>query len=151
MDYLKGSREPLLRKARAGDLAFIREKAAEWKLDDERLAVEQFLVAEDAGGRLAGFGRVKPYSNFFELGTVGVAVDWRGRGLGSMLVEALIADFPADDVWITTDLVSYFERLGFETTDNGPRELTEKIASVCRVKGRVACRMMLRRRSQAAR
>jgi hypothetical protein len=62
--------------------------------------------------------------------------------VGKKIVEALISNFPSDEVWITTDLVDYFEELGFQMVSPGPQELMEKISSTCRVKGRIGVRIM---------
>lgn len=134
-----------LRRAFAKDLPAIRAAAKAWKLDDERLAAPQFLVVED-GGRMIGFGRIKPYRGFWELGTVGIEPAWRGRGLGAKIIRTLIRRFPSNRVWITTDLTEYFRRLGFRETSDGPAELKAKIADLCRVKGRAGCKVMLLRR-----
>lgn len=131
-----------LRRGERRDIPLIRRKAKAWRLDDERLAARQFLVAEDGGGKVVGFGRVKPYRSCYELGTVGVEPSWRGRGLGEAIVRRLIRDFPSRKVLITTDLVDYFRRLGFQETDRGPKELRDKISCLCRVKGRRGCRIM---------
>lgn len=131
-----------LRKGRTEDLPFIRRGAAAWRLDDERLAARQFVVAVDEAGRRVGFGRVKPYEGFHELGTVGVAPRWRGRGVGELIVRRLIRDFPDRVVWITTDLIAYFERFGFRLRARGPLELGAKIRDCRREKGRRGMKLM---------
>ena len=139
-----------LRRGRRGDLPFIRAKAKQWRLDDEALSAGGFVVAQDGRGRIVGFGRIKPYSSCFELGTVGVSPSWRGRGVGREIVARLIERFPSRNVWITTDLTAYFRRLGFKVRRRGPLELMEKISNVCRVKGRRGVRIMLLRKDHGS-
>ncbi len=40
------------------------------------------------------------------------------------------------DVYITTDLPKYFERLGFKRIEHDPEELVEKLKRVCKSKCR---------------
>ena len=56
----------------------------------------------------------------------------RGRGWGEQIVRELIDRFPQDEVYITTDIPVYFERLGFLQTEVLPQEIEAKIARVCR-------------------
>ena len=59
--------------AAPGDLPAIAECVRRFRLDDEDLAAEQFVVARERG-RLVAFGRIKPYGRVYELGSVGVLV-----------------------------------------------------------------------------
>lgn len=112
------------------DLPLIRETVARLRLDGERLEPEQFIVLR-RDGDIIGFGRIKPYEETYELGCVAVIEGERGRGWGELIVRELIRRFPQDEVFITTDLTDYFERLGFLRTEMLPQELEEKIARVC--------------------
>jgi N-acetylglutamate synthase-like GNAT family acetyltransferase len=133
--------------ATAADMPAIAARAAEWRLDGERLEPEQFIVVRD-GDRMLGFGRIKPYDGtVFELGTVGVAVEARGRGVGELIVRELIRRFPSDDVWITTDLTSYFERFGFVRVADVPLPLVAKLERICGSLRQGVVAMLLRRRA----
>ena len=101
-----------------------------FRLDDEGLAAEQFVVARERG-RLVAFGRIKPYGRVHELGSVGVLEAERGRGLGGLIVCELVRRFPTRAVYITTDLPAYFARFGFCRIDDPPPEIAAKIARVC--------------------
>jgi N-acetylglutamate synthase-like GNAT family acetyltransferase len=83
------------------------------------------------GDELAGFGRIKPYPDFFELGSLGVMERFRNQGIGSALVSKLMKDFPAPEIWVTTDRQEFFARFGFKATKDGPLALKEKIERVC--------------------
>lgn len=117
--------------ARPGDLPFVRECVARFRLDDEGLDPRQFVVIRRAR-RIVAFGRVKPYEGgVFELGGVGVVEEERGKGLGAAIVAELIRRFPVPDVWITTDLPAWFERFGFRRDDGAPAPIRDKLARVC--------------------
>jgi N-acetylglutamate synthase-like GNAT family acetyltransferase len=114
-------------------MPWIRACVRELRLDDENLHVEQFIVAERAG-RAVGFGRIKPYQEVSELGCVGVIEAERASGVGVQIVRELIRRFPSPEVYITTDLIDYFEKLGFRRLDDPPWELAAKLQ---RIEGRI--------------
>ena len=103
----------------------------EFRLDNEDVNYDQFIVAEE-DGNVVGFGRVKPYRYCFELGCLAVIANYRNRGIGSSIVNRLMHDFPGDDIWITTDIPRYFERFGFQPTTEAPQEIMDKIGRVCK-------------------
>jgi len=111
-------------------LPFIQEIVHRFRLDPENLDTAQFITLR-RDGRIIAFGRIKPYQRTHELASVAVVEDERGRGWGAAIVRELIKRFPQDEVYITTDLPAYFERLGFLQTEILPPELEEKIARVC--------------------
>lgn len=112
------------------DLPLIRECIARFRLDDENLAAGQFIVAREAG-RVVAFGRIKPYAEVYELGSVGVLEDARGRGLGDLIVAELLRRFPVRAVYITTDLPGYFARFGFRPLPDPPAEIAAKLRGIC--------------------
>jgi len=89
-----------LEPARPADLPAIAECVRRFRLDDEDLAAEQFVVARERG-RLVAFGRIKPYGRVYELGSVGVLEAERGRGLGGLIVRELARRFPTREVYLT--------------------------------------------------
>jgi N-acetylglutamate synthase-like GNAT family acetyltransferase len=121
------------RAASADDMPWIRACIRELRLDGENLHVEQFIVAEREG-QAVGFGRIKPYREVSELGCVGVIEAERASGVGVQIVRELIRRFPSREVYITTDLIDYFEKLGFRRLDDPPRELAAKLQ---RIEGRI--------------
>jgi amino-acid N-acetyltransferase len=124
------ARRILLRPAKEEEIAIIRQLADEYLLDNEDLQAEQFTVAE-LDGKLVGFGRIKPYRDADELSTLAVLKPYRNQGIGRRIVEHLIARFPRDDIYLTTDIPDYFEKLGFRRASEGPPEIQEKIRRVC--------------------
>jgi threonine dehydratase len=135
--------------ASRADLSFITETLEAARLDTENLQPEQFITVWRPG-RIVGFGRIKPYRETYELGSVWVAEEERGKGIGAAIVRELIRRFPQDEVYITTDaaegLPAYYEDLGFLRTQILPDELQDKIARVCRELGRDAVGMIYDRR-----
>lgn len=121
------------RTASPDDMSWISQRIHEFRLDDENLHASQFIVAE-RDGKAIGFGRIKPYREVSELGCVGVLEGDRTRGVGSRIIRELIRRFPSRDVYITTDLVDYFEKLGFRRLDDPPFELADKLK---RIEGRI--------------
>lgn len=119
--------------ATEADMPFIRAMIEQENLDDERLEPEQFITIRE-GGSVVAFGRVKPYEHTYELGSVCVVPEAKGRGLGGAITRELIRRFPQDEVFLTTDrklgLPAYYERLGFLHTDDLPPELEEKCERV---------------------
>lgn len=107
-------------------MPFIREMIARERLDDERLEAGQFITLRE-DGRIIAFGRIKPYERTYEMGSVVVVPEARGRGLGQAITRELIRRFPQDEVFITTDIPQYYEALGFLRTQILPDELTAKL------------------------
>ena len=121
----------ILRKAQQSDIRKIAPYLAEFKLDTENVSAEQFVIAE-INGNLAGFGRIKPYENIYELSSIGVVPEYRKKGVGESLIKHLIETCPANEVWISTKIVEYFRKIGFEEVDNVPEEIKQKTLRVCR-------------------
>lgn len=120
-------REIEFEPATTADMEFIRASLESERLDTERLAPEQFITVRKAG-KIVAFGRVKPYEETYELGSVWVDPAARGQGLGEAVTWELVRRFPQDDVFLTTDIAPYYERLGFLRTEILPRELADKVA-----------------------
>lgn len=137
----------LIRNAQSDDIPIIKECIDRFRLDDEDLDYRQFVVAVE-GSEIAGFGRIRPHKEVYELGSVGVVEGRRKQGIGKMIVEHLINTFPTNDVYITTDLIKYFERLGFKKIEPGPKELIEKLQRVCKSKCREGAVVMLYKRDR---
>ncbi len=116
--------------AKPSEMKMIKKYIQSFRLDDENLNYKQFVVAKE-NKKIVGFGRIKPYHKVYELGCLGVLEKWRKKGIGKKIVEYLIEIFPSQEVYITTDIPTYFEKLGFKRVKNGPQELVEKVKRVC--------------------
>ncbi len=135
--------------ASPADLPFIRSQLERERLDTERLESEQFITIRE-GEQIIACGRIKPYEQTYELGSVWVAEEHRGKRLGELITRELIRRFPQDEVYLTTDaavgLPAYYERLGFLRTEILPDELVAKIKRVCETLDRDAVGMLYDRR-----
>jgi amino-acid N-acetyltransferase len=80
-------------------------------------AVQQFLVAEDDGGRLIGCGALHVmWEDLGEVRTLIVADEWLHHGVGRAIVEALEANAKAlglSRLFCLTFEVDFFTRRGF--------------------------------------
>ena len=102
-----------IRPARQEDAATIKRVVRAAGLDPSSLHWPNFLVAEK-GGRVIGVGQVKPCAGARELGSLVVLKPYRGRGIGSAIVRALI-EREQDDLFLLCQdrLESYYAQFGF--------------------------------------
>lgn len=112
------------------DLPFIRKTAERLVLDTNNFSAEQFITVR-RDGKIIAFGRIRPYNETFELATLGVVEEHQKNGLGEAIARELIRRFPQDEVYVVSDVVDYWERLGFLRTDVLPRELAQKREEAC--------------------
>ena len=131
-----------IQPASPSDMPFITKCIERFRLDDEDLDYRQFVVAVESK-EVVGFGRIRPHKEVYELGCVGVVEERRNHGIGKMIIEHLINNFPADKVYITTDLIEYFEKIGFKKIEPGPKDLVEKLQRVCKSKCREGAVVMV--------
>jgi len=99
-------------------------------------SLREFRVAQDDGGRVVGCAAVDIFwSDLAEIKSLAVAPDRSGRGLGTQLVSASIADarkLGIRKVFVLTYEQDFFRRQGFEVIDR--ESLPEKVWREC-----VAC------------
>ena len=119
----------ILRSATINDMPHIVRMIGEFDLDYEHLSPGQFLIIEEEG-QIVAFGRLKPYPDVVELGSVGVRPDRREMGYGKRMVEALIEKAPAE-IWITTNLRDYFRKFGFAESEQMPVSIKNKLENFC--------------------
>ncbi|MDY7015738.1 MAG: GNAT family N-acetyltransferase [Cyanobacteriota bacterium] len=103
-----------LRPATQKDIWAIRRLVFGAKLDPTQLRVEQFWVVEREG-KVIACGQLRDFSGVQELGGLVVASAWRGRGLGTMLAQHLIAQ-STESLYLEClgeKLVQFYRRLGF--------------------------------------
>ncbi|GLB68138.1 amino-acid N-acetyltransferase [Arthrobacter mangrovi] len=116
-----------IRPARTIDVAPIRRLVK--PLADQRVLVEkeavayfesiqEFKVAEDRAGTLIGCGALHVmWEDIAEVRTLASSPQWRGRGVGSALLEVLLAqaeELGVSRVFCLTFEVDFFKRHGFE-------------------------------------
>lgn len=118
------------RKAEDADFEILMPNLIKFGLDDENLHAEEFTIIE-VDGDVAGFGRIKPYENMYELASIGIIEKYRKKGIGKRLIKYLIDVFPSDEIWITTKKADYFKKFGFEEMENPPDEIRKKCDRIC--------------------
>lgn len=95
--------------------------------------IRDYIVAVDADGRLAGGGALHFLDgDVAEVQSLAVAPRFRGAGLGSRLVSALLASAREHQAWkvfALTHAPEFFLRLGFTRTDMA--ELPQKLTHDC--------------------
>ena len=124
-----------IRHATHGDMAFILEELKKNNIDSENLDPQEFVVATE-NGTIAGFGRLRRAGEAYQIGCVVVVEDKRRRGVGSLIVKHLLDFTPVSLVYIVTDLVDYFEKLGFVEMKEGSKELLDALDEACKVRGK---------------
>lgn len=97
------------------------------------LALDDYLVAVDAHGRLFGCGALKEYSpSVAEVAAIAVSPDAQGQGLGRRIVDAveqLARKRGIPDVFALTLEPQFFEALGYQRVDRA--RYPEKIRRDC--------------------
>jgi N-acetylglutamate synthase-like GNAT family acetyltransferase len=124
-----------VRHATHGDMAFIQGELRKNNIDSENLDPQEFVVATE-NGDITGFGRLRRAGEVYQIGCVVVVEDKRRRGVGSLIVKHLLDFTPVRLVYIVTDLVDYFEKLGFVEMREGSKELLDALDEACKVKGK---------------
>jgi N-acetylglutamate synthase-like GNAT family acetyltransferase len=137
-----------IRHATHGDMAFIKDELRKNDIDSENLDPQEFVVAVE-NGTIAGFGRLRKAGEIYQIGCVVVVEDKRRRGVGSLIVKYLLDFTPVSLVYIVTDLVDYFERLGFVEMKEGSKELLDALDEACKVKGKPHTVLMVYERPKA--
>lgn len=104
-----------LRPAAEADQARVRELVHKALLNPLDLDWRRFVVAEAGGGGVIGCGQIRQHRDGSrELGSLVVAADWRGRGVGRALIEHLMHG-AAPPLWLTcrSGMTPLYERFGF--------------------------------------
>jgi amino-acid N-acetyltransferase len=116
-----------IRPARTGDVADIKALVA--PLAEQRIlmaketvayyeSLQEFRIAENSDGGIIGCGALHVmWEDLAEVRTLATADDWRGVGVGHLLVERLLDDARAlgiSRVFCLTFEVDFFAKHGFE-------------------------------------
>ena len=116
-----------IRPARPGDVAAIKKLVA--PLAAQRIlmaketvayyeSLQEFRIAESSDGDIIGCGALHVmWEDLAEVRTLAADADWRGKGVGHVLVQQLLEDAKAlgvSRVFCLTFEVDFFKRLGFE-------------------------------------
>jgi amino-acid N-acetyltransferase len=116
--------EILIRKAEKKDLISIQKLLSTYFLDMEDLEPEDFVLAEREGKVIGCAALVRSSygeKSFLELHSIAVHPNFRGKDLGTRLMEYLINtlegqnkfDNPVYELYVRTTAPVFFEKLGF--------------------------------------
>ena len=84
------------------------------RINPRNLNWERFVIAEDDGA-MVGCGQIKPHGDGTkELASIAVEPDYQGKGVGTMVMNALLEREPGE-LYLTClrHNVTYYERFGF--------------------------------------
>ncbi|MDY6939115.1 MAG: GNAT family N-acetyltransferase [Cyanobacteriota bacterium] len=103
-----------VRPATARDIWTLRKMVLGAKLDPTQLRWQQFWTIE-CEGTVVACAQLRQFSQAQELGSLVVIPPWRGRGLGTYLVQYLVerATQPLYLECLGTQLERFYTRLGF--------------------------------------
>lgn len=116
--------EILIRKAEKKDLLSIQRLLSTYFLDMEELEPEDFVLAEIEGkvvGCAALVRGVSAEKSFLELHSIAVHPNFRGKSVGTRLMDYLInalkdpdnSDNPVCEIYVRTTAPGFFEKFGF--------------------------------------
>jgi N-acetylglutamate synthase-like GNAT family acetyltransferase len=104
-----------LRKASATDAAMIRRIISEVRINPTGLNWERFILAVDHANSIIGCGQIKPHSDgSFELASIAVLPEWRGKGVARAIIEHLLEHHPGR-LYLTcrAQLGPLYQKFGF--------------------------------------
>jgi amino-acid N-acetyltransferase len=122
-----------LRPAFAADESAIRAIIRAEGLNPLSIHWRNFLLAEDAEGRIVGMGAIKTHGDgSCELASIAVLPEWRGRGVAGAVIDALMAR-ESGPLYLTCrdTMTGFYERFGFREIGIG--EMTPYFRRVFRL------------------
>ncbi len=130
-----------IRHAAEADMVFVKENLKKYHLDEDDLDASQFVVAAE-NGDIIGFGRLRKTGDVYDIGCVVVVEQRQRRGIGASIVRHLMEYAPVRTVYVVTDVVDYFTKLGFTEAKKKPKDLMRRLEMACGVKGKPATLLM---------
>jgi len=121
-----------VRHANEYDMDFIEEMLKKHQLDAEDLHYTQFVIATENGTPI-GCGRLKKMGEVYEIACIIVVEKKKGQGIGSLIVKHLIDYAPLNTVYVVTDKIDYYKKLGFVEVQTKVKEIENSLVSACRM------------------
>jgi len=103
----------------------IRSLVKVFELDDRDLQKEQFTIAIH-NHELLGFGRLREYTDCFELCSLGVVMPHRMQGIGKAIVTKLIQNSPKN-IYLVCIIPEFFAPFGFQQVKEYPAIIQNKM------------------------
>jgi N-acetylglutamate synthase-like GNAT family acetyltransferase len=116
MNNFQASGGYLLRSATATDARIIRKIINLVQINPTGLSWKRFVVAVDNEGNIIGCGQVKPHKDgSWELASIAVLPEWRGRGVARRIIEHLLQQYPGR-LYLTcrSVLEPLYQKFGFQ-------------------------------------
>lgn len=77
------------------------------------MPIDSFYLAEDKK-KIVGIVQLREFENFFFLDALGVIKEFRKKGIGKLLLEAMLKK-TYKDLYIYTIIPNFFKKFGFKT------------------------------------
>ena len=131
----------LYRPGQPGDEVLIASTMFKEKMNPLGIKHARFIVATDAAGTTLGFGQIRELGAdgaLWELASLYVLEDWRGRGVGSELARRLLAGHEAagralSALYLLTlePTTPFYETFGFRSarSEEVPKEMALEVAA----------------------
>ncbi len=106
-----------LRQATQADAATIRGIIHETGINPMGLDWRRFTLAVEGGEKIIGCGQIKPHADgSFELASIAVLPEWRGRGVARAIIARLLEGYPGR-LYLTcrSTLEPLYNKFGFQT------------------------------------
>jgi N-acetylglutamate synthase-like GNAT family acetyltransferase len=96
-----------------------------FELDNRDLQKEQFTIAI-YNDELFGFGRLREYTDCFELCSLGVVIPHRMQGIGKAIVTKLI-QHSSKNIYLVCIIPEFFVPFGFQQVKEYPATIQNKM------------------------
>lgn len=94
-------------------------------LDKVNVHYSEFIIALKQK-RIIGIGRIRKHAEINELCSLGILPEERGKGIGRAIVKALIEKANGEQLFLVSDIPSYFNKMGFYESEERPVQMVEK-------------------------
>ncbi|MEK6222658.1 MAG: GNAT family N-acetyltransferase [Chloroflexota bacterium] len=105
-----------LRPAVQQDASTIKQLIIAGRINPTGLDWMRFFVAETDGGEVIGCGQIKPHRDHsYELASIAVREDWRGRGVARKIIEDLMSNYGEAPLYLLcgSGVGKLYEKFGF--------------------------------------
>ena len=110
-----------LRPATQADAQTIKEIISSVHINPMSLHWQRFTLAVDQEGRVIGCGQIKLHGDgSYELASIAVLPEWRGKGIARVIIEHLLKEHPGR-LYLTcrAELEPLYQKFGFQNIGGG--------------------------------
>lgn len=120
-----------VRHANEDDIFFIKEMLERHGIASEEIDYSEFMIAFENGFPI-GCGRIRRTDGFSEISCVEIVKEQLGNGIDALIVQHLLEDSALEKVYVVTDRVETYRKLGFREISGTEGPLEGSLAKVCR-------------------